>query len=222
MLISGLILVIPTITAKDAEPVNPVRDHRDKSTRPFASDNRLLSPSIRRPSSAFEYRDLPRGEGGKVLGIWFFFFFARYLRNYRRLLWNRFLYRFFASDCEISRINPRARLAYLVGAKFPRWIESNGDGERASERAGGCTLSILAYQTSCFCFRGDNSPTRCLGLARLKSPTWKVHQHNLRKLPDSGMPERISGKVVRTLAKATLRTRVIHSYRSRMLEVDKV
>jgi hypothetical protein len=54
MLISGLILVIPTITAKDAEPVNPVRDHRDKSTRPFASDNRLLSPSIRRPSSAFE------------------------------------------------------------------------------------------------------------------------------------------------------------------------
>jgi len=92
----------------------------------------------------------------------------------------------------------------------------------ASERAGGCTLSILAYQTSCFCFRGDNSPTRYLGLARLKSPTWKVHQHNLRKLPDSGMPERISGKVVRILAKATLRTRVIHSYRSRMLEVRKV
>jgi len=49
----------------------------------------------------------------------------------------------------------------------------------ASERAG-CALSILAYQTSCFCFRGDNSLTRCLGLARLKSPTWKVHQRNLR------------------------------------------
>lgn len=52
-------------------------------------------------------------------------------------------------------------------------------GSMASERAGGCALSILAYQTSCFCFRGDNSPTRYLGLARFKSLTWKVHQRNL-------------------------------------------
>jgi len=83
MLISGLILVIPAITTKDAEPVNPVRDHRDESTRPFASDNRVVVYCRRR--SAFEHRDLPGKERRPVT------------------FWDR--------DCEISRINPCARLA---------------------------------------------------------------------------------------------------------------
>lgn len=56
----------------------------------------------------------------------------------------------------------RLRLCFTSN-EFPRWMRGQG-------AAGGCTLSILAYQTSCLCFRSDNPPSRYRYWAGLNRP----------------------------------------------------
>lgn len=159
----------------DFEPVNPVRESRDRRTRDLscqtviafiACRDTLVDPAFiprvsRRPS---EKKRETRPRASPVI---------RPANN---------------DDAKRETFS-RGGLKILINShtRFRRTNFRGGSTSTtaemmASERAGGCALSILAYQTSCFCFRGDNSPTRCLGLARLKSPTWKVHQRNLRCL----------------------------------------
>lgn len=170
MLIPGLIPITAAIIAKDSEPVNPVRDLQDRHTRdlPCQTVVAFIVAATCRSSVYSSRSPVPFREKRNAATV--------HPRTINRLVTTT--RNVLESDLKIL-INSRTRF---------RWTNFRGKSTATtavttSERAGRCALSILAYQTSCFCFRGDNSPTRCLGLARLKSPLGKFINATCASLP---------------------------------------